>query len=133
MTAEGTFDTHGWDPRPPLADHDGVTVAHVTLQKVFRGDLTGTGVVHMTMATTPVEESRSYVAIERVTGVLDGREGSFLLQHSATSDQGEQSLRVSVVADSGTGELAGLRGEMQIHIAPDGAHSYTFDWSVADR
>ncbi|WP_084963139.1 DUF3224 domain-containing protein [Thermoactinospora rubra] len=130
MTAKGTFDVHDWTPQPPLADHDGISVAHVTLRKTFHGDLTGSSVVHMTIATTPVEDSRSYVAVERVTGTLDGREGTFLLQHSAAMDRGEQTLRISVVPDSGTGELAGLRGVMDIHIAPDGGHSYTFDHNL---
>ncbi|MFI6482963.1 DUF3224 domain-containing protein [Nonomuraea sp. NPDC050663] len=127
MSATGTFVIDSWEPQPPVADQDGIAVTQVTLRKTFRGDLTGSSVVFMTMGTTPVEESRTYVAIEHVTGELDGRKGSFLLQHTGISDEGEQSLRVSVVPDSGTGELTGLRGEMRIHIAPDGSHSYTFD------
>ncbi|MFI6816568.1 DUF3224 domain-containing protein [Nonomuraea sp. NPDC050328] len=128
MMAKGTFETHDWTQGEPYADHDGVTITPVTLGKTFHGDLTGSGVVHMTMVTTPVEASRSYVAVERVTGTLAGRTGGFLLQHSAFSDRGERSLRVTVVADSGTEELTGLRGEMTIHVDESGAHSYVFDW-----
>ncbi|MFG1977110.1 DUF3224 domain-containing protein [Nonomuraea fuscirosea] len=130
MTAKGTFDTANWTPQPPFDDRDGVTLGLVTLDKTWYGDLTGTSVVTMLIATTPVEESRSYVAIERVEGTLDGRSGSFVVQHDATADQGEQSLRIRVVADSGTGELSGLRGEIGIVVAPDGGHSYTFDYTL---
>jgi hypothetical protein len=130
MTAKGTFETAGWTPQPPYDERDGVTLGAVTLTKTFSGDLTGTGLVTMLMATTPVEESRSYVALERIEGTLHGRAGSFVVQHDATSDRGEQSLRIRVVADSGTGELRGLRGEMGVVIGPDGGHSYTFDYTL---
>ncbi|WP_246147922.1 DUF3224 domain-containing protein [Nonomuraea turkmeniaca] len=130
MTAKGSFDTAGWDAKPPYDDRDGVTLGLVTMTKTFHGDLTGTSVVTLMVATTPVESSRSYVALERIEGTLDGRSGSFVVQHSAVSDKGEQSLRVSVVPDSATGELRGLRGEMTIVIGPDGGHSYTFDYRL---
>ncbi|MEV0619093.1 DUF3224 domain-containing protein [Nonomuraea sp. NPDC050404] len=130
MTAKGTFDTAGWSPQPPFDDRDGVTLGLVTLTKTFHGDLTGTSVVTMMVATTPVEDSRSYVALERIEATLDGREGSFVVQHDATSDRGEQGLRVRIVADSGTGGLQGIRGEMGITIAPDGIHSYTLDYTL---
>jgi hypothetical protein len=130
MTAKGTFETAGWTPQPPYDERDGVTLGVVTLTKTFSGDLTGTGLVTMLMATTPVEESRSYVALERIEGTLHGRAGSFVVQHDAISDRGEQSLRIRVVADSGTGELRGLRGEMGVVIGPDGGHSYTFDYTL---
>jgi hypothetical protein len=130
MNAKGTFDTAGWDAKPPFDDRDGVSLGLVTLSKTFHGDLTGTSVVTMMVATTEVEDSRSYVALERIEGTLNGRPGSFVVQHSAVSDAGEQSLSVSVVPDSATGELRGLRGEMGIAIAPDGGHSYTFDFRL---
>jgi hypothetical protein len=130
MTAKGTFDTAGWDPQPPFDDRDGVTLGLVTMSKTFQGDLAGTSVVTMMVASTPVESSRSYVALERIEGTLAGRRGSFVVQHNAVSDEGEQSLRVSVVPDSATGELRGLRGEMDIVIASDGSHSYTFDYRL---
>ncbi|MGR6915908.1 DUF3224 domain-containing protein [[Actinomadura] parvosata] len=130
MTAKGTFETAGWTPQPPYDERDGITLGVVTLTKTFSGDLTGAGLVTMLVATTPVEESRSYVALERIEGTLHGRAGSFVVQHDATSDGGAQTLRVRVVADSGTGELRGLRGEMAIAVAPDGGHSYTFDYTL---
>ncbi|GAA3584075.1 DUF3224 domain-containing protein [Nonomuraea rosea] len=130
MTAKGTFDTAGWDPQPPFDERDGVTLGLVTMSKTFQGDLAGTSVVTMMVASTPVESSRSYVALERIEGTLAGRRGSFVVQHDAVSDEGEQSLRISVVPDSATGELRGLRGEMDIIIASDGSHSYTFDYRL---
>jgi hypothetical protein len=130
MTAKGTFDTADWDAKPPYDDRDGVTLGLVTMSKTFHGDLSGTSVVTLLVASTPVESSKSYVALERIEGTLDGRSGSFVVQHNAVSDKGEQSLRVSVVPDSATGELSGLRGEMDIIIAPDGGHSYTFDYRL---
>lgn len=130
MTAKGTFDTANWTPQPPFDDRDGITLGLVTLDKTWHGDLTGTSVVTMLIATTPVETSRSYVALERFEGTLGGRTGSFVVQHDARGDGGEQSLSVRVVADSATGELRGLRGEIGIAIAPDGTHSYTFDYTL---
>ncbi|MEO3890347.1 DUF3224 domain-containing protein [Nonomuraea sp. B5E05] len=130
MNAKGTFDTAGWDAKPPFDERDGVSLGLVTLTKTFHGDLTGTSVVTMMVATTPVEDSRSYVALERIEGTLHGRSGTFVVQHDAVSDAGEQSLRITVVPDSATGELRGLRGELGIVIAPDGGHSYTFDYRL---
>ena len=72
---------------------------------------------------TPVDGSAGYVAIERVSGALHGRKGSFVLQHSGTMTRGAAELVISVVPDSGTGELAGITGRMVITIA-DGKHSY---------
>lgn len=129
MTARGSFETANWTPSPPYDDRDGVTLTTVTLTKTFSGDLTGTSLVTMLMATTPVEACRSYVALERVEGTLDGRAGSFVVQHDAASDEAGQSLRVRVVAGSGTGGLRGIRGEMTIAAGP-GGHSYAFDYTL---
>jgi hypothetical protein len=130
MTAKGTFDTAGWDAKPPFDDRDGVSLGLVTMTKTFHGDLTGTSVVTLMVVSTPVEESRAYVALERVEGTLEGRSGAFVAQHLAVSDRGRQSLSITVVPDSATGELSGLRGEMSIIVAPDGSHSYTFDYTL---
>ncbi|MGW4794330.1 DUF3224 domain-containing protein [Nonomuraea sp. NPDC004297] len=129
MTARGSFETANWTPSPPYDDRDGVTLTTVTLTKTFSGDLTGTSLVTMLMATTPVEACRSYVALERVEGTLDGRAGSFVVQHEAAADEAGQSLRVRVVAGSGTGGLRGIRGEMTIAADP-GGHSYAFDYTL---
>ena len=91
--------------------------------------LDATGVVHMLAVGTDVPGSAAYVAIERIAGTLDGRRGSFLTQHSGTLDRGRATLTLTVVPDSGTGELAGLRGRMAIDIV-DGAHFYAFDYEL---
>jgi hypothetical protein len=86
----------------------------------------------MLTAGTDVKGSAGYVAIERVTGTLQGRKGSFVLQHSGTMAHGAQQLDIHVVPDSGTGQLAGLAGKLTITIAPDGKHSYTFDYTLPE-
>ncbi|QNP39961.1 DUF3224 domain-containing protein [Lysobacter solisilvae (ex Woo and Kim 2020)] len=102
----------------------------IRFEKRFHGDLDATSVVEMLSAGNPASGSAGYVAVEHVTGTLQGRRGSFMLQHSGTLDRGEASLVVSVVPDTGTDELAGLRGNLRIDIAEGGAHSYTFDYAL---
>jgi hypothetical protein len=82
----------------------------------------------MLATQTETPGSASYVALERVTGKLNGRAGSFVLQHSATMTRGTPTSTISVVPDSGTGELQGISGKMTITVAPDGAHSYEFNY-----
>jgi hypothetical protein len=77
--------------------------------------------------------NRAYVAIEWVTGNLQGRNGTFALQHTGTMTRGAQELRIIVVSDSGTGELVGLAGTMDIKIAEDGKHFYEFEYMLAKR
>ena len=104
-------------------------VGRMSLDKVFHGDLEGTSKGEMLAAMTAVEGSAGYVAIERVTGTLAGRTGTFLLQHSGIMSRGAPSLVITVVPDSGTGELEGLAGTMNIIIA-GGKHSYEFDYTL---
>jgi hypothetical protein len=128
--AKGDFEVRR-TPQEALDAGDGVQVAHVRFDKRFHGPLDATSVVHMLAVGTDVPGSAAYVAIERIAGTLDGREGSFLAQHGGTMDRGQPTLSVTVVPDSGTGALAGLRGRMAIDIV-DGAHSYTFDYRLDD-
>ncbi|HEX3865299.1 MAG TPA: DUF3224 domain-containing protein, partial [Gemmatimonadaceae bacterium] len=100
-----------------------------SIDKQFRGDLDATSAGEMLSAGTPVQGSAGYVAIEHVTGTLGGRSGSFTLQHNATMTRGEPRLRIDVIPDSGTDELAGLTGTMSIVIA-GGQHSYEFEYSL---
>jgi hypothetical protein len=104
-------------------------LARLTIDKQFVGDLEGTSSGQMLSAGTDVKGSAGYVAIEKVTGKLNGRSGSFILQHTATMDRGKPSLSITVVPDSGTGELTGLSGTLHIIIA-DGKHSYEFDYTI---
>ena len=115
------------------ATPDGLTLSRFSLDKLFRGDLEGTSKGEMLAAGTPVKGSAGYVAVERVTGTLHGRRGSFLLQHSGTMANGSQKLVVSVVPDSGTGDLVGLSGAMKIIIAPGGAHTYELSYELSNK
>ena len=99
------------------------------LTKKFSGDLEAQARGHMLSAGTPVKGSAGYVAIDQVTGTLEGRKGSFILQHSGSMKRGVPSLSVLVVPDSGTGELAGLTGTLSINIV-EGKHFYDFLYSI---
>ena len=107
------------------------TLARLAIDKQFSGDLIGVSKGEMLSAGTPVKGSAGYVAIERVSGALHGRTGTFVLQHSGTMTRGVGQLTVSVVPDSGTGELAGLSGTLAIIIA-DGVHSYDFTYTLPE-
>lgn len=131
MRVQGTFEV---DLQPLEAPHsaDGVTVGRMSIDKRFAGALSATSQGQMISARTPVAASAGYVAIERVSGTLDGKSGSFVLQHSGSVDRGAQSLTIRVVPDSGTGELAGLSGQMEIAIT-EGKHHYTFEYALHER
>jgi hypothetical protein len=126
--AVGAFDVEITPTDPPL-DHDGVNLARMRLEKEFRGDLVATGRGEMLTAVIPAAQSAAYVAIERITGTLRGRNGSFVLRHNGTMVGTQQSLEVSVVPGSGTGQLTGLSGSMQIQVT-DGNHAYTLEYSL---
>lgn len=101
----------------------------MSIDKQISGKLAGTGKGEMLSAGTEVKGSAGYVAIEKVTGTLDGRQGSFILQHSGTMSRGVPQLSITVVPDSGTGELAGLIGKFQIAIK-EGKHFYNFEYAL---
>ena len=126
--ARGTFEVR-LAPQPTAHDPAGASLGRLSIEKEFRGDLTGTSKGEMLTAMTSVKESAGYVAIERVTGTLQGRSGSFVLQHSGTMTRGVPSLLITVVPDSGTEGLTGLAGTMTILIA-EGKHSYEFEYSL---
>ena len=128
--AKGEFEVTR-DMEPALALGDGVEAMHVRFEKKFSGPLQASSVVHMLAAVTAVEASAAYVAIERIAGSLEGRDGSFLAVHKGIMTRGVPSLSLTVVPDSGTGELAGLSGSMAIDIV-DGHHHYTFDYDFED-
>jgi hypothetical protein len=118
-------------PQEELDIGGGASVGHSRFDKRFRGPLDATSVVHMLAVMSATPGSGAYVAIERIEGTLDGRRGSFHAQHSGAMDRGTPSLDISVVPDSGTGELAGLHGRIAIDIV-DGKHYYTFDYGFRD-
>ena len=97
------------------------------LDKRYHGELAASGQGQMLAFRSAVAGSAGYVAMELVDGTLGGRRGSFVLQHSGTLDRGAAQLDLGVVPDSGTGELIGLRGRMNIVIAEGGKHRYDFE------
>lgn len=128
--ATGTFDVKV-TPQPPDEKSADSSLARLTLDKQFHGDLEGSSKGQMLAASTSVKGSAGYVAIERVTGTLRGRKGSFTLQHLGTMTRGTPHLMVSVVPDSGTDELTGLSGTMTIKIE-EGKHSYDFEYTLGE-
>ena len=127
MHATGTFEVK-LNPQTAY-NADEPSVGRLSIDKQFRGDLEGTSKGEMLTAAGDVKGSAGYVAIERVTGTLAGRSGSFSLQHTGTMNRGTPTLSVTVVPDSGTGELAGLTGTMTIDVA-GGKHGYTFEYAL---
>lgn len=125
--AKGTFEVKT-TPQPP-EDKDDPNLGRYSLDKKFHGDLEGTSKGQMLTAGTAVKGSAGYVAIEKVTGTLRGRSGSFVFQHLGIMTQGVPQLSVTVVPDSGTGDLIGISGKMDI-IITDGKHSYDFVYSL---
>ena len=112
----------------PRFDEDGL-LGRRSIDKTFRGELSATSVGEMLSAGTAVKGSAGYVAIERVTGTLQGRAGSFVFQHSGTMHGGQQQLSITVVPGSGTGALAGIAGSFSLSIV-DGRHEYRFDYTL---
>ncbi len=127
--ATGTFDVK-LNPLPAYDSTPGTTLARLSLDKQFHGDLDATSKGEMLSASTAIKNSAGYVAIERVSGTLNGQQGSFVLQHNGTMNRGAPQLSVTVVPDSGTDQLVGLSGNLAIIIAPDGKHSYQFDYTL---
>lgn len=126
--ARGDFDVT-LVPQP--SDESSVAIGRMLLDKQFHGDLDAVSRGQMLAVRTAAEHSGGYVAMEQVSGTLLGRKGAFALQHSGTMNRGEQELVITVVPDSGTGELEGLMGSMMI-IIEGGKHSYDFEYSLAD-
>ncbi|MGO4701960.1 DUF3224 domain-containing protein [Dyella sp. 2RAB6] len=127
--AQGTFEVKlAAQPAPPSIE--AAALGRQTIDKRFHGDLDGSSLGEMLAVMDKATGSGAYVALERVTGTLGGRQGSFVLMHSATMTRGAPAMTITVVPDSGTGELDGLSGTLVIHIDAKGAHSYTFDYSL---
>jgi hypothetical protein len=129
--ASGAFEVKV-TPQPQDDKSAGPTVGRMSLDKQFHGDLEATSKGEMLAVSTAVKGSAGYVAMEQVSGTLHGRRGTFALQHTGTMTRGAPTLSVTVVPDSGTGQLVGLSGRLDIQIA-DGKHSYTFDYTLAEN
>jgi Protein of unknown function (DUF3224) len=124
--ASGTFEVK-LAPQPLEENAEG-TFGRMSIDKQFHGDIEGTSKGQMLTAGTSVKDSGVYVAVERITGKLHGKSGSFVVQHSGVMTRGAPQLTITVVPDSGTGELVGLAGTMTIRIA-DGKHFYDFEYT----
>ena len=128
--ASGTFEVK-LSPQA-MDDKTDTSLGRMSIDKQFHGDLEGTSRGEMLSASTNVKGSAGYVAIERVSGTLHGCSGSFVLQHSGTMTRGAPQLTITVAPDSGTGQLQGLVGKMNIKIT-DGKHSYDFEYTLAEN
>jgi hypothetical protein len=126
ILASGTFEVK-LTPQTTASDE---TPGVLLIDKQFHGDLEANSKGQMLAAGTSVKGSAGYVAIEKVSGMLHGLTGTFVLQHNGTMTRGVPQLTVTVVPDSGTDQLAGLAGAMSINIA-DGKHSYSFEYRLA--
>jgi hypothetical protein len=132
LHATGPFEVK-IDPQPPDEKGGGAAIGRMFLDKQFHGHLEATSKGTMLAAGTGAKNSSGgYVALEIVTGTLKGRTGTFVLQHSATMNRGVPNLSVTVVPDSGTGQLTGLAGKMNIIIA-DGKHSYDLEYTLPEN
>jgi hypothetical protein len=129
LQATGPFDVRRTETEALDAGHD-AAFGRMRFEKRFHGALDATSVVEMLSAGDPASGSAGYVAVEHVVGSLHGRRGSFMFQHSGSLRRGAAALSVTVVPDSGTGELVGLSGHLRIDIAADGTHSYAFDYRL---
>lgn len=126
--ARGTFDIE-MKPLPLEGDPPDAMCARMSVEKRYHGDLEASAQAQMLTAMTAVKGSAGYVAIERVTGTLGGRRGTFALQHSGVMTRGKGDLSITVVPDSGTDQLDGLSGRLAIIIA-DGVHSYDLEYDI---
>ncbi len=128
--AAGPFDVK-LTPQPAEENVGDPSIGRMALDKQFHGDLEATSKGQMLSTMGDVKGSAGYVAMERVSGMLHGRKGTFALQHTGTMTRGVPSLTITVVPDSGTGELVGLAGTMEIHIV-ERKHSYDFSYTLPD-
>lgn len=127
--ANGTFEVK---LTPQSAEEgEGAALARLSIDKRYQGDLEGTGVGEMLSARTKVAGSAGYVAMERITGALHGRSGSFVIQHDGLMNRGAPALVIHIVPDSGTGDLAGIAGSASIKIE-GGQHFYEIAYSLPE-
>jgi len=129
-----------WRPDPPFDEAPGGSLSRVTVTKEWTGDIVGTSTAHLLTAMSPVRNSGGYVAVERMDVSIGGRSGTFILQHSAISAAGgEAELSVTVVPDTGTGELASLAGSLTVTVVGrdnptdrGGRHLYEMSYDLDD-
>ena len=128
--ATGMFEIDSWDEEP-YDEREGTKLARVKVAKTFKGDVEGASTTDLLLAYGSEEGSAAYVGFERFVGSVRGRAGSFVLHHTATSSPEGRSATWSVVPDTGTDDLRGLRGEAEISVDADGGHSFSLDYDLA--
>jgi hypothetical protein len=129
--ATGTFSVK-LELQPASAQADAAVIGRRSLDKQFHGDLEAVSSGEMLSVMTDVDGSMAYVALEKVSGMLAGKHGGFVLQHASQMVRGQPFQSIRVVPDSATGDLLGLDGEMRIDIK-DGEHSYVFEYSFSEQ
>ncbi len=135
MEAKCTFDVTGWEPSPGDDPAEGPALVRVAIRKKFQGDLDGESAGEgLFCGLSDPEAGAGYVVSERVTGVLAGRSGTFVLQHGGIMgpDTPPRSFG-NVVPGSGTGELTGLRGEMEIARTAEGVHTLALRYAFVEN
>jgi uncharacterized protein DUF3224 len=130
MHAKGTFEVK-MAPQPAQEGVGDASIGRMGLDKQYSGDLEATGKGQMLAIRSAVEGSAGYVALEKVSGTVQGRSGAFALQHSGTMARGVPQLMVSIVPDSGSDELQGLAGTLTI-TQSDGKHFYDLEYTLRD-
>ncbi len=126
--ATGSFDV-SMSPASPVERSGRTTLGRMVLEKQYSGDMIATGKGKMLTAVTDTKGSASYVAIEHVTGVLNGKEGSFVVHHTGTMAGGVDQLSIAIVPDSGTEELTGIAGKLTLKVV-DGEHVFELEYSL---
>ena len=129
--ATGSFDVKIEPQKSDNAPAEAAGLGRMSIDKQFHGDLEATSKGAMLSLLNREIGSGGYVALEQVTGTLEGKTGSFALEHNATMERGKPFLNIIVVPDSGTGELTGIKGTMTITIEAGGKHFYDFDYTLA--
>ncbi|MGB9032333.1 MAG: DUF3224 domain-containing protein [Acidobacteriaceae bacterium] len=127
--ATGSFEVKMAPQKADNPQAEGAGLGRMSLDKQYHGDLEAASQGEMLSVLDRQKGSGGYVAMERVTGKLQGRSGSFVLQHNATMNHGVPYLNIIVVPDTGTGELAGISGSMTIRIE-GGQHFYDFEYAI---
>jgi hypothetical protein len=127
MHATGSFDVK---ISPPSPADPASGASRFSGEKQYHGDLEAGGRADMLASGDPKTGNAGIVGIEKVSGKLNGRTGSFVLQHSGRMTGGAQEYSVTVVPGSGTDELSGIAGNMKIRIEPGGKHFYDFDYTL---
>ncbi|MFJ8622895.1 DUF3224 domain-containing protein [Kitasatospora sp. NPDC093550] len=124
--AEGSFELAAFEP-VETEEREGAAFGRIRIAKTFTGALSGTSEVRMLSVGGPSGAPASYVAVEHVTGELDGRKGSFVLQHAAWDTTG---TTIRVVPGTGAGELAGITGEFHLTVDESGAHTFVLEYEL---